>query len=283
MMTKAFPGFRLLALPVVVCLLFAAACQQDPHSPAATPKVSVDLAKVTDLEELGHKFGFTQTDYDNYVHGLHELNAEELEVFNDLELKRSLAIPNLNEADKANTLRMRELKRELNRRTLEMYNKPYNQVEGSKVIPIVEVLDARVKAENGRQASCPYVRKFPSGTTVGSTSKENPSNLANVQKEGDTDCDYQYSFSYAHTNGWLYVIGKTPKARQLLLNSMYLPPLGECRGFEGTVGSRRSGDHLNASRTDYTGGGICLLLGKGRVDMCYNNGWGLFSELGMGI
>lgn len=266
-------------------LLLLTACRQEPDAPAADAAAEVDVAKVTALEALGHKFGFTEAEFQQYEHGLHELNAKELDLFNDLEGKRFLATPNLPEGEKEGIGRMVALKKELNRRTMQEFNKPYNQVEGSKVVPIMDALygKSEVVAAGGKVAACPYIRKFPSGSGVGSTLRVGCGNFANVQKEGQSDCDYQYSFFNAQYNGWEAAVPRTAKARQLLVNSKWFPPLGECRGFEGSVSRRRSGDILNSAGTDYTGNSYCLLLGKTRVDWCYNNAPSvLVNELGMG-
>jgi hypothetical protein len=265
-------------------VLLLTACRQEPESPAVDAAITVDVEKVTALEALGHKFDYTEAEFQQYEHGLHELNAKELDLFNDLEGKRFLATPNLPEGEKEGIVRMVELKKELNRRTLKAFNKPYNQVEGSKVVPILEALYGKSIAEGGKVAACSYVRKFPSTSGVGSTTKVGCGNLANVQAEGQSDCDYQYSFFNAQYNGYTAAVGRTAKARQLLVNSKFFPPLGECRGFEGSVSRRRSGDVLNSAGTDYTGTGYCLLLGKTRVDWCYNNAPSvLYNELGMGF
>jgi hypothetical protein len=267
-------------------VLLLTACQQEPDAPAAGAAATVDVAKVTALEALGHKFGFAEAEFQQYEHGMHELNAGELDLFNDLEAKRFLATPNLPEGEKEGIVRMVALKKELNRRTLKDFNKPYNQVEGSKVVPIMEALYGKSMTETagGKVAACQFIRKFPSSSGVGTALKVDCITWVSVQQQGQTDCDYQFNFFEAQINGWTAVIAKTIKARQLLVNSKFFPPLGECRGFEGSVSRRRSGDVLNSAGTDYTGTGYCLLLGKARVDWCYNNSPStLRVELGMGF
>ncbi len=271
------------AWPAFAGLLLLTACQQEPNAPAADAAATVDVAKVTALEALGHKFGFTEAEFQQYEHGKHELNAKELELFDELEAKRFLATPNLLPGEKEGISRMLELKKELNRRTLKTFNKPYNQVEGDKVVLIMDELygTTEAPAAGGKVAAC-TVRKFPSGSGVGTSLNVNCGGVAFVTKEGQTDCDYQYFFSDAAHYGWTKVIPKTAKARQLIVNPFWAP-YGECRGFGGGVGRRRTGDVLNSAGTDYTGIGYCLLFGRSRVDWCYNNAPSvLANELGMG-
>lgn len=268
------------ARTALVGLLLLTACRQEPDAPAAKAADKVDAVKVTALEALAHKFDFTEAEYQQYEQGMRELNAKELDLFNDLEGKRFLATPNLPEGDKENIVRMVALKKELNRRTLKEFNKPYSQVEGSKVIPIVEALygKSKVLAAGGKVASCPYTGYiFPTATGVGNIFKVACGNVANVQAAGSSDCDYQYSFSTAQANGWGLAIGRTPYARGLLTNSVW----GHPAGFGGSVSRRRGGETF--VNGDYTGNNYCLLLGKTRVDFAYGSAWPLAQELGMGI
>jgi|GEM_PF-3231728 len=209
----------------IVLLLTGVSCQRDAEpqlSPAAPTQ------KVADLVARAYQEG-TPEEYAAITEAYERLSFEELELFNQLKTEQDLARIKENAISaggRVDQAQMAQVGKELqqvgdfrtalNKRALQAYGKPYNQLEAGLVNQLMDQVitqehysfsfekpEASARVDQTNDCTTGY---FPTTGIRVSSSTTNHNSWTSRRKVGDTDCDYEYSyrgsFLYFHPRDW---------------------------------------------------------------------------------
>lgn len=170
------------------------------------------MFEMKSLAKLGLSKTSSMSDFTSFENKFRSLNAEELNLFDDYLIDEMREAMKAQGADRSimdfNLTRLRNYRKALNETSVKDYGLPYNQLANadfdallSKVYDENEfgLLHSGESVQSGRTNSCTVVY-YPRNLSYASTNSVGCSGWRDVTVQGQTDCDYEFTFPFPNQN-----------------------------------------------------------------------------------